>query len=145
MKNQPAALDYGSVQIGQKFSFERRFTHDDILTFAKLTGDHNPLHVEASYAKSQKFSGNVVHGMLAASLFSTLIGMFCPGKRALYLSQSLEFRKPIYPDQTLKVEGVVLAKSDSTQVISLSTIIWNQNDKVVTGEAKAKFLGGESL
>ncbi len=138
---QPASLRYEEVRIGQVFSFERTLLESDIQTFASLTGDTSPLHVDPAYGKKTRFGKNVAHGMLAGSLFSTLIGMFCPGERSLYLSQTLQFKKPIFPGDSVKVQGTVTAKSDSTQIITLATEILVRGEKAISGEALAQFRG----
>ena len=136
---QPSSLRYDEIRVGQVYSFERTLTESEVQTFAALTGDVNPLHVDPEYGKKTKFGKNVAHGMLAGSLFSTLIGMFCPGEKSLYLSQSLQFKKPIFPGDSLKIQGTVTAKTDSTQIVTLATDILVRGEKAITGEAIAQF------
>ena len=87
-----AYLNYHDVKVGDIHEFEKQITRQDIDIFAELTGDFNPLHTDKSYGKKSKFGNNIVHGMLAGSLFSTLIGMYCLGEKSLYLSQNLNFK-----------------------------------------------------
>ena len=131
---------YEDIHVGQLFEFERFISNDDVLKFAELSGDYNPLHVDESYAKKTMFNGSIVHGMLAASLFSTLVGMVCPGKRNLYLSQSVEFKKPIYPNSSLKVIGKVKSKIDSFKLVVMGTEIVHNGSIMISGEAKVKML-----
>lgn len=132
---------YDEIKIGQKFDFKKLLAAEDIENFAKLTGDFNPLHCDDDYAKSTRFRGRIAHGMLAASLFSTIVGMLCPGKRSLYLSQSLNFKKPIPLNSEVIVRGTVKDKIKSINVISLHTEVIYNGEVAVNGEAKVKVLG----
>ena len=132
---------YDEIKIGQKFNFKKLLAVEDIDNFAKLTGDFNPLHCDDDYAKSTQFGGRIAHGMLAASLFSTIIGMLCPGKRSLYLSQSLNFKKPLPLNSKVIVRGIVKDKIKSVSVIVLYTEVIYNGDVAVNGEAKVKVLG----
>ena len=138
-----ACLDYASVEVGAVYSFEHKITDDDIRRFAELSGDFNPLHVDAAYAPKTKFKKNIAHGMLLAGFFSRILGMMCPGEKCLYLTQDLQFRGPVFSGQKLTVQGIVKAKTDNGQMVTLQTEILADGSKVVTGEAKARFLGGE--
>jgi len=95
--------------------------------FSNLSGDLNPLHMDNEFAESSLFKKRIVHGMLLSSFFSQLIGMKLPGKNALYFSQTLNFRSPCYIDDEIKVVGKVIEKSDSTQIITVSTSIFNKS------------------
>ena len=88
--------EYDETYQGMRFEFKKVITNEDLDSFAKIVGDYNPLHCDVEFAKKKGFKDRVVYGMLAGSLFSTLVGMVCPGKNNLYLSQNLNFREPIY-------------------------------------------------
>ena len=103
MKNKAKILHYDEVKLGSKYSFSRTITNDDVIKYSLLTGDQSPLHVSEKFAKNSQFGKNVVHGMLTASLFSTLVGMYCPGQNGFYLSQTLKFRMPLFYDETVQV------------------------------------------
>ena len=132
---------YDEVKAGSVFHFKRNITAEDVDNFAKLTGDFNPLHMDERYAKSMEFKSRIVHGMLAGSLFSALVGMVYPGKRNLYLSQSLNFRKPIPVNSEVTVRGTVKEKIDSIRMITISTEIMLGDEVAVSGEAKVRVLG----
>lgn len=133
-------MKYEEIKINAVYSFERLITKSDVLSFAKLTGDYNKIHVDEEYGADSKFGKNIVHGMLAGSLFSTLVGMYCPGDGGLYLSQSLNFRSPIFWGDRVEVRGEVVAKNDSIKVITLKTTISRAGKVVIDGEAKVKLL-----
>lgn len=138
---QPNDLPYEAIEAGHTFSFERTFTKEDVEAFAALSGDRNPLHLDEEFGSKSPFGSTIVHGMLTANLFSTLMGMYCPGKRNLYLSQSLHFTSPVYRNEKLKVEGEVLRKSDSTKTITIRTTVYKEDETIALhGEALVKVM-----
>ncbi|MDC3240693.1 MaoC family dehydratase [Gammaproteobacteria bacterium] len=139
MHTDPKDIHYEDVSIGDVYTFKHIFSHQDLKNFSKLTGDENPLHLNQKFAVNSGFKSNVVYGMLSASLFSRLIGMHCPGKNALYISQTIDFRNPIYPNQELKISGTILNKYDKFRMIKLKTEILNRETICVSGIAKARF------
>ena len=140
MENIAKILHYDEIKLGSKYSFSRTITSDDVLEYALLTGDQNPLHVNEKFAKKSQFGKNIVHGMLTASLFSTLIGMCCPGQNSLYLGQTLKFKIPLFYNETVLVSGIVLRKVDALKIIIMSTEITRGNDLIVSGEAQIQLI-----
>lgn len=130
--------NYDEIHVGDIFEFKRNLSIEDVNNYAKLTGDFNPLHCDEEYAKNTQFKGIITHGMLAGSLFSTLVGMVCPGKKNLYLAQSLNFKNPIYPNSELIVRGVVKNKIDAIKLIVINTKITVNGIIAIDGEAKVK-------
>ena len=105
--------------------------------FAELSGDYNPLHMDKEYAASTSFKKRVVHGMLLASFFSRIDGMYLPGKHALYFSQSLNFVNPCFVGEKITVEGECVDKSYATKIIKIKTRITNEHGKIlVDGESR---------
>jgi 3-hydroxybutyryl-CoA dehydratase len=130
-------LSYDDISIGQQESFMIKITESMVEKFSKLSGDLNPLHMDNEFAESSSFKKRIVHGMLLASFFSQLIGMKLPGKNSLYFSQTLNFRSPCYIDDEIEVVGEVTEKSDSTQIITVSTSIFNKSKTcLIDGIAK---------
>ena len=130
-------LKYDDIFIGQQESFSINITESMVEKFSNLSGDLNPLHMDNEFAESSSFNKRIVHGMLLASFFSQLIGMKLPGKNALYFSQTLNFRSPCYIDDQIEVVGEVIEKSDSTQIITVSTTIFNKSKTcLIDGIAK---------
>ena len=125
------------IKLGQKTQFKVKITEEMINEFAKLSGDYNPLHMDDDYANSTFFKKRVCHGMMLASFFSKLVGMYMPGRNALYMSQSLKFISPCFINDEIIVEGEVLDKSISTRIITLRTKITNSfGNDLVDGQAK---------
>ena len=130
-------LSYDDISIGQQESFIIKITESMVEKFSNLSGDLNPLHMDNQFAESSSFKKRIVHGMLLASFFSQLIGMKLPGKNALYFSQTLNFRSPCYIDDEIEVVGEVIEKSDSTQIITVSTSIFDKSKTcLIDGIAK---------
>ena len=138
--NKAAKLSYSDINEGNVYSFNRKISKQDVMDFAKLSGDFNPLHVDAEFGKKSQFKGNIVHGMLLSSLFSTLVGMHCPGEKSLYMSQTLKFRQPIYYDDNVVVKGTVTEKNDSIKIVTIKTEILKEGKIAIDGEAKVKVL-----
>lgn len=132
---------FDELVVGQEANFLRVLTMSDIEAFTRLSGDFNPLHVDDSYAKNTPMAGLVAHGMLASSLFSTLVGMHMPGKYCLYLSQDIQFRKPVRPDFELVVYGKIINKIEALKIVDIETSIATTSDEVlITGLARVKVL-----
>ena len=137
MINKFNELSYNEISIGQQESFIIKITESMVEKFSNLSGDLNPLHMDNEFAESSSFNKRIVHGMLLASFFSQLIGMKLPGKNALYFSQTLNFRSPCYIDDEIEVVGEVIEKSDSTQIITVSTSIFDKSKTcLIDGIAK---------
>ena len=124
------------IEIGQKKSFGVVVTESMLDDFAKLSGDNNPLHMDENYAKSNNFENRVCHGMLLASFFSRLVGMYIPGENALYFSQSLKFQHPCFVNDRIEIHGEVIDKSLATKIITLKTTISKDKRQIVDGIGK---------
>jgi len=129
-------MQYSDFTLGQTASVTKTITEFDISAFAGITGDMNPLHVNAEWAARSRFGGRIAHGMLTASFISTVIGMHLPGPGAVYLKQSLTFLKPVRIGDTVTARGEVIELIPARRWIRLRTTVENQNgEKVVDGEA----------
>lgn len=137
MIESPNEYTFEQIKIGDTVKFTEKISKSRLDSFANLSGDYNPLHMDENYAKSTKFKKQVCHGMLLASFFSKLVGMYMPGKNALYFSQTLNFQAPCYVEDEITVKGEVIGKSDSTRLVTLKTIIHNHAGTcLVDGVAK---------
>lgn len=133
-------LLYKDINVGAVYEFSHTITDDDVEKFAALTDDYNPLHIDKEFGAQSMFGKNIVHGMLAASFFSTLVGMYCPGERALYMSQTLQFKKPIFYNDEITVRGTIIDKTESVHLISIKTEVIRDGVVVIDGEAKVKMM-----
>ncbi len=132
---------FETIKVGDQASVVRTITQDDVRRFAELTGDSNPLHVDRTFAEASPYKDIVVHGMLGASLLSTLIGTELPGEGAVWVSQAFEFLHPIRLDDTLTVTGTVVRKHDRERLLELEARIVNQRQvAVLTGTGTVKVM-----
>ena len=137
MDEEPSEYSFDDITIGTKKKFNVTITEEVVNDFAKLSGDYNPLHMNKEFAASTSFKKRVVHGMLLASFFSRIDGMYLPGKHALYFSQSLNFVNPCFVGEKITVEGEVIDKSIAAKIIKLKTRVTNEQGKVlVHGESR---------
>ena len=122
--------------VGQTASFTKTVTETDVVLFAGISGDLNPAHVDEVAAKKSMFKGRVAHGILGESFISAVIGMKLPGPGTLYLSQDLQFVKPIYFNDTVTAT-VTIKEVGRRGRLTLETKLTNQDGKeLITGEAK---------
>ena len=132
---------FEAIRIGDGATIVRTITSEDVRRFAELTGDHNPLHVDRAFAETTPYKDIVVHGMLGASLLSTLIGTELPGEGAVWISQAFEFLHPIRLDDTLTVTGTVTQKHEREHLLGMEARIVNQRNVVVlTGKGMVKVM-----
>lgn len=126
------------IEIGNKASFRRRITEEDVLKFAEVSGDFNPIHFDEDYARTTMFGGRIVHGMLVASFISSLLSERLPGPGSIYLSQALKFLKPVRVGDTLVVFVEVIDVRNRTpkpSIIKLNTFIDREEERILEGEA----------
>ena len=128
---------YNDIVIGMKESFSVLITNDMIEKFFQITRDTNSLHCDEIYAKSKGFSGKVVYGMLTSAFYSTLAGVYLPGKYSLIHSITTKFVNPVFVGDELIVEGTVAGKNDTCKIIDVKVVISNKkNDKVCRGSMR---------
>ena len=124
----PNSINFKEITIGYSKKFTVKITSKMLEDFATLSGDYNPLHMDSEYAEKTQFKKQVCHGMLLTSFFSRLIGMYIPGKNALYFSQTVNFRSPCFVEDIVTVTGEVTEKRETTKMITVKTEIYNQNN-----------------
>ena len=120
------------MQPGLTESFTVTVTQEMMDAFLKLTGDCSPIHVDEDYAKGRGYPGRVVYGMLGASFFSTLAGVYLPGEHCLLHSVESKFAKPIFLGDTLTITGKVDEVNEVFGEITIKATITNQDGKKVT-------------
>lgn len=122
--------------VGQKASFSKTITETDLVTFAGLSGDFNPLHIDGEYAKQTQFGQRIAHGILTTSLLSGLLGMKLPGQGSVYLGQTLRFVKPVFIGDTITAQAEVTHYDPEKCIIKLKTDCCKQDGTLVLeGEA----------
>ena len=131
MNKEFSEYTYDEIKIGLKKEFSVKITESLVNDFAKISGDYSPIHMDIEYASTTSFKKRVVHGMLLASFFSRVDGMYLPGKHALYFSQTLKFVNPCFIDDLVTVKNEVIEKSDSTQIITINSQIINESGQIL--------------
>jgi len=125
-----------SLQPGEKASRTTPISDEMIRLFADLTGDTNPVHLDDVYAAGTRFGRRIAHGMIAAGLISATLANDLPGPGTVYLSQTLQFKAPVYPGDTITTTVEVKSVRPDKPIVTLVTVCKNQDDKVVLeGEA----------
>lgn len=127
------------LKIGDQASFSKTIAESDVYMFAGITGDMNPAHVNRVEAENGLFHGHVAHGILVASLISTVLGMKLPGPGTVYMGQELRFMRPVYLGDTITANAVVEAIDPGKKMIRMRTTCTNQKgETVIEGFAHAR-------
>ena len=126
------------VEVGRKASMTHTVTEADVTAFARVSGDSNPAHMDASYAGKTRFKQRLAHGMLSAGFISaTLVKLPDPSVTVIYMNQSLRFRRPVFFGDTITTTVEVTALDAERRRATISTVCANQSgEQVVTGEAE---------
>jgi 3-hydroxybutyryl-CoA dehydratase len=125
------------IEVGLKHSFEVQISESHMQKFFDISGDINPMHMDAAYAKSKGMKDRLVYGMLTSAFYSTLVGVYIPGKHALLHSIDIGFIKPVFIGDKLFIEGVVFSVNELFHQIEVKATIRNQNSEKIS-RAKIK-------
>ena len=120
------------INLGLEESFSVRVNSEKLDKFLKISGDINPLHTDAEYSKSKGFSDRVVYGMLTSSFFSTLVGVYLPGKYCILQGVDIQFSRPAYIDDILTITGKVSYINEAYKQLEIKAVIINQDNKKVS-------------
>jgi 3-hydroxybutyryl-CoA dehydratase len=123
------------LHVGQSAEISRTVTDADIREFAAVSGDHNPMHLDDAYAAATPFKTRIAHGMLSGSYISAVLGTQLPGPGAIYLSQSMRFKRPVRIGDHVVCRATVTAIDEAKAVVTLSTVCEVGGKAVVEGEA----------
>ena len=127
-------------KVGDSAEITKKITEADIQAFADVTGDHNPIHLDDEFAKSTRFGRRIAHGMLTASLISSVLANKLPGEGSVYLGQSLQFVAPVFPGDEVTARVTIKQIREDKPILKLETICVNQHDEtVIRGEATVLF------
>ena len=130
-------IPFEALTIGTRASLTRTLTDEDLLLFAKVSGDTNPVHLDEAFAATTQFEGRIAHGMWTASLISCALATKLPGPGGIYLGQELKFLRPVKVGDTVTVELEILEINKQRKRATVSTNVINQNGKtVVKGKAE---------
>jgi len=125
------------VRVGHRASFSKTVTEEDVVGFARVTGDDQRLHLDDTFAAKTRFGKRIAHGMLSAGFISAALGTkLAPDSLVVYLSQLLRFRRPVSIGDTITADCEVTAVDEEKRTVTVRTDCVNQDgDVVVTGEA----------
>jgi 3-hydroxybutyryl-CoA dehydratase len=131
-----SSIPIEEIKPGMKVSYSQTITDSDIKAFAGISGDHNPVHVNEDYAASSRFSKRIAHGLISASFFSALFGMRLPGPGCVYVSQNLQFKRPVYLGDTVIAEVEVKSVNLEKRRVFFETTCKVGKRNVITGDAE---------
>jgi len=123
------------LQVGQSASYAKTVTEADIVLFAGISGDTNPVHLNQEYASGTMFKSRIAHGMLSAGFISAVLGTKLPGPGAIYISQQLKFKAPVRIGDTVTATATVTSIVPEKKRVTLSTVCTVGDTVVIDGEA----------
>lgn len=131
-----------NLAVGQSYSTHNQVRDEDIVKFAEVTGDYNPLHLNEDYAKTTIFGTRIAHGMLAAGYVSAIFGTKFPGPGCIYLSQSLKFKAPVKIGDSVETTVTITAINEKRGRLTLDCVCRVGDVTVLTGEAQLMVAAG---
>lgn len=130
------AIPLSEIKEGMSVSYSQTITDSDIKAFAGISGDHNPVHVDEVYASESRFKKRIAHGLMSAGFFSALFGTKLPGPGCVYVSQSLNFKRPVYINDTVTATVTVTSLNQSRRRVFFDTSCTVAGKSVITGSAE---------
>ncbi len=122
---------FADIQVGDTASMSKTVTEYDVYTYAGLTGDFNPVHINAEFAKTTMFKERIAHGMLSAGFISAVLGTALPGANTIYLGQELAFKAAVKIGDTVTATVEVIEKIEAKHRLILKTVVTNQEGTIV--------------
>ena len=138
LMNELGGYELRDLRVGMSAIFAKTITEADIVLFAAVSGDNNALHINEEFAAATVFKGRIAHGMLSASVISAAIASKLPGPGSIYMSQSLRFRAPVRPGDTVRATVTVREIIPERHRVLLGTECTVRGQVVVEGEALVK-------
>jgi 3-hydroxybutyryl-CoA dehydratase len=135
-------MTIAELKPGMTAELEHKVSESDIVDFARVTGDTNPVHMDQAYAEGTMFKGRIAHGMLSAGYISAVLGTRLPGPGAIYMSQTMMFKAPVRIGDTVTTRVTVKEVIADKKRVKLETICLVGGKPVVEGEALLMLPGG---
>ncbi len=136
MSQQKSGHSFDSLKIGDTYDFHRFISEEDVQTFARITGDDNPLHVDAEYAENTRFGDRIVHGVFLLGLISKVLGRDFPGPGSVAVSISCRFLRPVRVNSEVRVSVKIVEKLEQRRYVKAETFVFTDaNKKALVGEA----------
>ena len=123
------------LKVGMSAMFGKTVTEADIVAYAGVSGDTNPIHLHDGFAKSTRFGQRIAHGMLSAGFISAVIGTRLPGPGSVYISQTMNFMAPVLIGETITAVATITAIDEKRRRVTLKTQCLNGDKVVIEGEA----------
>lgn len=124
------------MKIGDTFAITRQVTDELVRDFARVSGDHNPLHLDDEFAATTRFGRRIAHGMLSGAFISAVLGFELSERKIVYLSQTMKFVAPTFIDDTVTTRGTIIKIREDKGIVTIETVCVNQNaETTLTGEA----------
>jgi len=122
---------------GEQFEYPFRFSQADVIQFAAVTGDKNPVHLDEAYAATTPFKKPILHGFLSGSVFSKVFGTIFPGEGSIYMSQTMTFKRPMYVDQDYIASFTIVEAEPTKGLLTITCKISDGKAKIcLEGEGK---------
>ena len=129
------------LKIGDTFSTTKQITDGVVRSFAELSGDYNPIHLDEEFAAKTRFGRRIAHGMISGALISAVLGNEFKQRKIVYLSQTMKFLAPVFIDDTVTATATVAKIREDKKIITLETVCTNQRgEPVVRGEGAVMIL-----
>ena len=125
-----------AIKVGDTASMKKVVSDNDVRTFAEISGDRNPVHLDDEYAARTPFGRRIAHGALTGALISAVLGQVMPGPGTIYLSQTYKFKAPVYIGDEITAKLEVISYREDKRIATLKTDVFNQDGKLILeGEA----------
>jgi len=131
----PEGYRLEDLSVGMTADFTHTVTEADVVSFAGISGDHNPVHLDEAFARTTRFKGRIVHGMLSASFLSTVIAAKLPGPGTIYLTQNLSFRAPVRIGDAVEARVTITDIIREKARVALKTVCRVGDTVVIDGDA----------
>lgn len=130
------SISFEDIEIGMSVSYSQTITDADVKQFAGISGDHNPVHMDDVFAENSRFKKRIAHGLISGGFFSALFGTKLPGPGCVYVSQSFNFRRPVYLGDTVTAIATVKNIDSDKRRVFFDTICKVNNKTVIDGVAE---------
>ncbi|EGR2415818.1 acyl dehydratase [Vibrio cholerae] len=130
------SIPFEQIQIGMSVSYSQTITDADVKQFAGISGDHNPVHVDDVFAENSRYKKRIAHGLISGSFFSALFGTKLPGPGCVYVSQSFNFKRPVYLGDTVTAIATVTSIDTVKRRVFFDTVCKVRKKTVIDGVAE---------
>ena len=133
---QDKSISFEQIKIDMSVSYSQTITDADVKSFAGISGDHNPIHVDDEYASKSRYKKRISHGLISGSFFSALFGTKLPGPGCVYVQQTFNFKRPVYLGDTVTATATVTSIDQDKRRVFFDTTCTVKNKVVIDGMAE---------